>query len=115
MGTVQDKERQAGQESVPGSIALRKNGVVQHIRVGENDVRSLAHSGASLGRRVAVVGVDLDPIQGGRSCHQAAETSQLVLGQRLGGENHQCAPTLARKVIENYKLVNQRFPAKHAA
>ncbi len=74
---------EAPEERAP-PLVVRQQAGVEHLRVGEHDVGLLADPGALLGRGVAVVGPGhhLREVERG-------ERPQLVVGQRLGGEQDQ--------------------------
>ena len=62
----------------------RQDPHVQHLGIGEHDVRVLARPRAVVGGRVTVVG------DGAQSRNEpGAQRAQLVLGERLGGEEQQ--------------------------
>ena len=71
------------QERCPSAV-VREKPLVQHVRVGEDAGCMAARPQASVRGGVAVVGHGYQP-RGGQRPHR----SQLVLGQRLGGEQQQ--------------------------
>ena len=80
---VEHDEAKPPEEGRP-TLVVRQQPGVQHLRVGEHDRRVLAHPGALLGAGVAVVGAGHHPGQ-----LEGGERAELVVGQRLGGEQRE--------------------------
>ncbi len=87
---VDDDVFQVGEEIGPVGV-MRQDAGVEHVGVGEDDARTGTDLGAVGGGRVAVVdgwderlAVWCQAVQGGE---EVAEAGELVLGQRLGGED----------------------------
>ena len=87
---VDDDVVETRQEGGPPGMA-GKHGRMQHLGVGEHHVGGRAHPRTLLGGRVAVVGAGYDLGKLVRS-----ERTELVLGERLGGEQQQRSAGVAR-------------------
>ena len=83
MQLVDDDVAQAHPEVAPSAV-VGEEAAVHHLRVGEDHVRVAADPRALIGWGVAVVG-------GGHQARhrEVGEAAELVLGQRLGGEQGQ--------------------------
>jgi hypothetical protein len=77
VGLVDDDVAEV-REHVAPAVVVRQDADVEHVRVGQDQVRPLAHLPALLARRVAVVDRGLDP-----GWLQLGQRSDLVLGECL--------------------------------
>ena len=80
---VDDDELEVLEQLEPLRV-VRKDGGVEHVRVGDHDLPGRSHHAPHVGGRVAVVGVCLQPDLG--RAGEGAQLHQLVRRQRLGGE-----------------------------
>ena len=98
------------QEGVPAAV-VGKQAVMEHLRVGEDHVRVAPSPGPGIRRRVAVVG-------GGdqTGCVEVAERAELILGERLGGEEDEsCArPDRIGHGLGDGQLVAERLSRRRA-
>jgi hypothetical protein len=80
---VDDEVTELLEELEPLGV-VRQDGRAEHVRVGDDHLAGLAHDRADGRRRIAVVDGrrEVQP----REARQVAELGQLVLAQRLGGE-----------------------------
>jgi hypothetical protein len=92
---------------------MRQDPRVQHVRIAEHQVRARANRPARILRRVAVVREDTDLIARGvcERLAQALQFRKLVLSERLGREQIQCA---ARRVLKN-RVEDRRVVAERLA
>ena len=80
---VDDHVLQVLEQAGPLGV-VRQDARMQHVGIGDHDLRLLADGLAHAGRRVAVVGVQAQPVAQGLV--QVEQLGQLVLGQGLGRE-----------------------------
>jgi hypothetical protein len=107
----------------PGAV-VRQHPHVQHVRVGEDEVRALSDRTPLLARRVAVVDrVTQETPTGGRRCaagrarglRKASELARLVLGERLGGvEVEGPGGEIGRQRVEHRQVEGKRLAARSA-
>jgi hypothetical protein len=89
---------------------MRQDPRVEHVGVGEDQVGPRAHRPARILRRVAVVRVHAHVGQGLRQLH---ELGQLVLRQRLGGEEIEDAGLgLLHEGLEHRQVVAERLAGR---
>ena len=80
---------------------------MEHVGVGEHEIGPRAHRAARVLRRVPIVGEHAHVGQRLRQLHQLG---QLVLGQRLGGEQIEHAGVgLLHERLEHRQVVAQRL------
>ena len=86
-----------------------KDAGVQHIGVGQNQVRAIADGGTSIGGRVAVVSER--PQRLAQLFRPAVELRQLVLCQGFGGEEvHGPRFRVLNERVQNRQVVAKRLP-----
>ncbi len=109
MGLVHDDVGEVRQHVAP-TVVVRQHADVEHVRVGEDHVRPLAHLPATLGLGVAVVDRSAEPRQAER-----AERTELVLGERLRRVEVQGPGLrLAGERIQDRQVEGERLPARGA-
>ena len=105
---VDDHEGQVGQQLAPGRV-VGQDPDVEHVGVGEDEVRALADGGALATRRVAVV--DRRPDQLVEA--EAVERASLVLGQRLGWiDVERPGGAVAGEGLQRGELEAERLPGR---
>ncbi len=104
---VDDDEREVGEEVAPTRV-VGQDPDVEHVRVGQDRVRSPPDRRAILARRVAVV----DRVsQRGRS--QLREAARLILRERLGRIEVESARTrVAGEHVQDREVEAERLPAR---
>ena len=97
-------------EALRPAGVMRQDAAVQHVRIGQHDVGALADGLARVLRRVAVVGEGADV--GAHRVDGALEFVQLILGQRLGGEQiHGARVRIAQQQVQHRQVVAERLAA----
>ena len=87
---------------------VRQNAGVQHVGIGKHHVGAFADGAAGVLRRVPVVGEGAE--FGTHGVDGALEFGELVLGQRLGGEQIQRASAgIGNQALEHRQVVAQRL------
>ena len=97
-------------EHVAPAVMVRQHAHVEHVRVGEDQVRPLAHLPAALGRRVTVVdrGAELRQAEG-------AERSELILRQGLRRiEVERALLRLPRERVQHGQIEREGLAARRA-
>ncbi len=106
---VDDDVAQVLEEADPAGV-VRQDAAVQHVGVGDHDVAVGAHRPAQAGRGVAVVGGGAQAL--GEVDGDVLEPGELVLGQRLGGEQPQRARVgVVQPGVEDRDCERQRLAA----
>ena len=94
-------------EEVHPLRVVRQDPRVEHVRVGEDEVGPRAHRAPRVLRRVAVVG---EHAEVGQALGELGELGELVLGERLGGEEIEHAPLrLLHQALEHGEVVAERL------
>ena len=107
---VDDDVAEPGEEAFPRRV-VGEDAEVQHVGVGDDDLTGAAYLGPVAGLRVAVVRRAAE-----RRVHAAAklaELAQLVLGQRLGGEEIE-RPRAPRpqQALQHRDVIAKALPAR---
>ena len=98
-------------EQAPPARVVRQHAGVEHVRVRHHDVAALLDRGAAAGRRVAVVGVDLEVDR--KAGLERAKLRELVLGEGLGREEIDgAALRVFEQPLENGQVVAERLAAR---
>ncbi|MCZ7564158.1 MAG: hypothetical protein M5U08_10525 [Burkholderiales bacterium] len=103
---VDDHVAQALEELRPLGV-MRQDPGVQHVRIGDDDVAVGAHGAARIARRVAVerAGAHAEAACG----VQCEDLGDLVLRERLGGEEVERLGPAAERRIEHRQVVAERL------
>ena len=106
---VDDDEAEV-REHVAPAVVVRQHADVEHVRVGQDDVRPLADLPAPLALGVAVVDRRLDPLQAER-----LQRAGLILRERLRRvEVERAALRLAREQVEHGQVEREALAARRA-
>jgi hypothetical protein len=106
---VDDYEREIGEHVAPARVVWQ-HAHVEHVRVGQDQVRALADGAALLARRVPVV----DRVAQERRA-QLVQLARLVLRERLGRVDvDRPRPRIARQRVEHRQVERQRLAARGA-
>ncbi len=110
VGLVEDDPLEVG-EHVSPALVVGQDADVEHVRVGQDQVRALADLRPVLARRVAVV----DRVAQ-RAEAELGELSRLVLGERLGRIEVDRTPGgIAGQRVENGQVEGERLAGGRAA
>ena len=89
---------------------VRQDAGVQHVGIGEHHVGALADGAARVLGGVAIVGEGAD--LAAHFLHSQLKLVELILGQRLGGEQvHGARALVAHQQIEHRQVVAERLAA----
>ncbi len=95
-------------QDVPPAVVMREHADVEHVRVGEDQVRPLADLPAALAFRVAVVDRRLHARHG-----ETGERAQLILRECFGRvEVQRAGLRLARERVEHGQVESEGFPRR---
>ena len=98
---------EVGQHVAPAAV-VGQHPHVQHVRVGEDQVRALADRAPLLARRVAVV----DRVAQERAPPKLVQLARLVLGERLGRvEVERARPRVGGERVEHRQVEGERLAA----
>jgi len=105
---------QAPQEIAPAAVVIGQDPRMQHVGVGDHEIRAFHDLAAFFARGVAVKGAELAGVE--RGFEQCAERALLVARKRLGGVEQQHAEgrLAAAVVAQDRQQKGQRLPRGRA-